>query len=319
MTDSSTSGPTDGTPEPQWPRKEAVCLDCRTALDGSGGCPVSARHRTARLDDPHGREDLLTAVWGPPSRRARARRAAKAGGSGAASGAALGDCGSCSGCDAGALDPEALLVIAVLALAFVIIYFVGSFLLRLYRRYRARLIPNGAAAAGLSAGHGRGQHGTVVATAAAPAPITGASCVAYGQVLRHKQMWRTGKVTLRDSATIGFDVALDSGERVRIPAGLIALDMRAATPVSARPEDIESYLTDLDQQRQRETPDEHGLVHETVPCTEVRQVVIADGARVVVRGRLEPRPDNEALPGHYRDQAPTVLVPVDVPRIALEA
>lgn len=296
-----------------WPARTALCLSCRTAFASGRACPVNPRHQVARLDRKDDRERLLTAIWGPPSARARAKQAAKAGGGGAAGGAVADGCGSAS-CDAGALDPEALLVIAVVAIAFVILYFVGSALLGLWRRYRSRLIPNGAVTAGLSAGHGRGRVGTVVARATAQAPLTYLSCVAFANVLSYKRWFRARKVTLRDAATIGFDIELDSGERARIPAGLIALDTRAASPVNPTPQDVEEYLAGIDETRTRDASDDC----DTAPFTEIRQVLIETGARVVVRGQLEPRPDVEAAPGDYREQAPTVLVPVGVPRLALE-
>lgn len=302
---------------PEWPARGAICLDCRTALPAGVACPANPRHGVVELAKKSGREALLTTVWGPPSVRARAKRAAGAGGSGAAGGAFAEGCGSCSGCDAGAADPQALIIVAALALIFALVYFLGSFLVRKWREHRAKLIPNGAAAAGLSSGLSSGKNsgrpGTVVATATAKAPLTRESCVAFAYELRHKKMWRRGRTTLRDAASIGFDVQLDSGERVRIPAGAIALGTRSAETARVDPVAALSYLASIDPQRDHDPPGEH----DTIPYSEIRQVLLKDGARVLVRGRLEPRLDVAGVSGGYRDQAPTVLVPVDVPpRIA---
>src|SRR5688572_12063565 len=79
-----------------WPKRDRICLDCRTLLPPETPCPGGARHRLTRLDIGGGRERLLEAVWGPAPWRQEVRAAARTG----ATGGGLGGLDACSGCDA---------------------------------------------------------------------------------------------------------------------------------------------------------------------------------------------------------------------------
>lgn len=120
------------------PKAPRICLSCRTLLD-TDRCEYAPRHRVVSLATKKGRAALMDEVWGPPSRRRRARQLAKAGGAGGG----LGSLDGCSACDAAA-DVEALLIVLVVALVFMVLYWLGSMIWRAIQRYRHRLKPAGA-------------------------------------------------------------------------------------------------------------------------------------------------------------------------------
>lgn len=136
--------------------------------------------------------------------------------------------------------------------------------------------------------------GTVAAETSTDTPLTGQACVAFAQVFRYRRLRRVGTITPRDAATIGFDVQLDSGERVRVPPGLIAIDMRDAATVRIVGAEIEDNLGAIDPTRPKgEFGDE--TEHDTVPFTGIQQVVIPIGARVL--GPWSDAPTSPPSPG----------------------
>ena len=298
-----------------WAARGAFCLDCRTAQEGAYRCVVDPSHHLVEAATPHSREEMLTTVWGPASRRQRFKEVAKASGGGVAGGTAAE--GSCAGCELGeaAVDPQALLVIVVVALAIVVLYFLGKFLLRAWRRYQSRPIPRGARARGLASMQPSARGPVVVGTVAdagmALAPLSQRSCVAYAHVLRYKRFARKPLVTLRDSATLEFDVLLDDGGRVRIPAGAVAIGMEHTETIRPDEEAAADYFSQLDGR---------GSVAPTgaddpFPFTEVREAIVVPGMRIAVHGPLEPMPDPDAPAGSYRDAAASLLSPVETPRL----
>jgi hypothetical protein len=301
---------------------------------------AGSRHRVAPLRSHDGREALLDEVWGPPSRRRRARGVAKAGASGAAGGGILDACSGCNGCDAAALEGEALIAIGVVllvAVAAVIVYYVGKKLIEYIRRRRNRLVPAGALRRGASVGRGRAPRiGTVVAdereptspappeSAALGAPLSmnGEPYVAYALELRRTRRYARGQVMLRDAATAGFAIELDDGQRVRVPPGPIALDARSGDRVDADGDAIVGYLERLDPERKMprvQIADEHAY-DDPFPRDRAWVQTIAPGARVAVYGSLRRAPLSAAdAPAHggYRDAAPSVLAPEGLPRLAV--
>lgn len=109
----------------------------------------------------------------------------------------------------------------------------------LLRRRRLRLSARGASCGNVRFGRATAC-GTIRASAGEPDPLTGAPCVAFGAELHYR-----GRVMLRDGATVGFDVELDTGERVVIAPGLCTLD----TSAGVRASPSEHYLKGLDPQR----------------------------------------------------------------------
>lgn len=103
---------------------------------------------------------------------------------------------------------------------------------------------------------------------------------AYGCELRHQ-----GAVMLRDGATTGLEVRLDSGALVRVPAGPCAFDLTTGP----RMRDVDAYLAEIDPLRVDPDPFHHD---------DARRVVIEPGDRVELLCALEPRAGE---PAGYRD------------------
>lgn len=275
-----------------WPTRDAICLDCRTTLAANMECPAGHR-RVTSLGDPAGRSKLLDEVWGPVASRRRLREATRAAAVGGPSASLL---DSCTGCDAGLAGDgvgSALLVLLVAFIAIVVVWYVAKLIVEIVRRYRDRPRPNGAGHGGPTFGRAFAC-GTVVAVdqPAVVDPITSRPAVAYGVELRA----RGRGVMLRDGASVGFTVELETGERVRVPAGVCVVDAsRGESTVVA-----ETYLGAVD--RFRGSADV-----EPFPGADGRVVVIAAGDRVEIHGRLVPTPTGDER--GYRDGAAIVLVP----------
>ena len=300
-----------------WPAHSAICIDCRTAHPASASvCEASARHRLRHMDNPEHREELLTEVWGPPSVRRRARELAKASGAGAGSGAVLDGCGGCGDLGLASLGEAAGLALVVLAasLIFVLLYFLGKLIYEFVQRRRHRLRPHGALKAGPALERRTGRTGVVEPRATLPAPVTGEACVAYGVMFRCKRFLRN-PLMLRDGATLGFDVRLDDGTRVHIPAGRVLLGMHGARKVEADQASpaLHAYLARLDPGRHGP---EHEPEHDPLPAERIDVQLVLPGTRVEVRGALEPTPDPQGT-GDYRSAA-VVLTPRGVPHLAVD-
>lgn len=273
-----------------WPHRTAICLDCRTALPTGHAC-----HRVASLDHAAGRDALVTEVWGPEPLRRNLKAAARAGVVGGSS-ASLFD--GCSGCDLGDVgDGHAVLVLLVAFVAIFVLWIAGKYLVAAVRARRHRLQARGACRGGPKLAR-TGVCGTIRANRVAPDPITSKSCVAFAAELR------CGRgVMLRDGATLGFEIVLDSGQRVSIPAGPCAIDVSTGvrTRVPA------AYLAQLDPLRRR-TDD-----FDPFPSDGARVIVLEPGGRVEIRGPLVEQVDPKAESG-FRETR-TILVPDGLPRL----
>lgn len=300
-----------------WPERRAVCIDCRTAYEpGTAACAASPKHRVRDLSDREQREDLVTEVWGLPSARRRARQLAQAGGGGAAGGLGVESCSACEvaeGCaGAGDLSPEIagiLMVVVLVGLAAVALYWVIKKLVEYVQRRRATLEPKGALLRGPALGRPSGRVGTIAEGPTIASPLGRTQGVAYGIVLERRR-WFRGQVMLRDAASAGFEVVLDDGERLRVPAGTIVLDMSSAPWVEPEPGRHLGYVGRIDPLR-------CDLDHDPLRFTDARERVLVPGVRVEIRGPVQPVPDAEAPARGYREAPGTILHPVGVPRIAL--
>ena len=291
---------------------------------------ASERHRVTGLDTHEGRERLLTEVWGPPSRRRRAKQLARAGAGGAAGGGVLEGL-SCSGCDFGAFNPEGLMIllgILVVAGVVVLVYYGIKKLVEAVRRWRNRLRPAAAVARGARIPRRQGRVGTVRAHegTVARAPLSDRECVAYGIEL-HGTRALEGTLMVRDAATIGFDIELDDGDTVRVPAGAIALRMGGAGAVGAGADEVTElgedglwrYLLSIDPlRREADYGDDEANKYDPMPHERIRERVIEVGARVEIRGPLRRVADPGSAAsgaGPYRQGAASALVPEGVPCI----
>ncbi len=312
----------------EWPARTEICIDCRTLTVAGAGCPIDGRHRVTRLDTHAGREGLLTEVWGPPSRRRRAKKLAKAGAGGAAGGSAA-EGASCSGCgDVGAVFEleGALILLGILALAGVVmlIYYGVQKLVEAVRKWRNRPRPAAAAVRRVRMPRRRGRVGTVRPRdgAVARAPLSDRECVAYSIEL-HSERALDGTVMARDAATIGFDIELDDGEVVRVPAGAIVLGQGEAESADDRVEpgedEIWRYLLAIDPlRREAEYGEDEAAKYDPMAHDRTRERVIEVGARVEIRGPLRRVVDGGSAASSsapYRQAAASALVPEGAARI----
>jgi hypothetical protein len=187
-----------------------------------------------------------------------------------------------------------LLAILVFAVVVGVIWLLARVAIDLVRRWRQRRGARGARRI-IELGAPTGQIGTIAAGRQAPDPVGGVWCAAFGIELA------TGSRTmLRDATTLGFDVALDSGQRVRVPPGPCVLDMAGAAVV--RDVALEPYLASIDPQR--------GSDPDPFPCDRARVLALRAGDRVELLCRLVWVADAAAR-ASYREPA-AILVPEGV-------
>lgn len=285
--------------------RTAICLDCRTVLHEGEACDGGPGHRVTSLRHATGRERLLEEVWGsePARRRAIARHQRRmtvvmtAMGAGIAVGALV-----CvlimSLLDA----PTSILLVPAVLFPFFII------LVDDLARHRASLLPAGARHLPAPSRRRVALPGRIVSGETIPAPVTSRPCVGYGLALVRTRA-RAGAVMLHDAATGGFDVKLDDGRTVRVPAGRLCLEAPLPRVSDAPGEGLDGYLKALDPTRAPGDlldPFAHDLAFEAR---------LRPGDRVEVLAALEVVPDVRAPPTGYRQAAATVLVPDGVPTI----
>jgi hypothetical protein len=232
-----------------WPARAWICLDCRMALT-EPQCPAAHR-RIIPLAD---REALLREVWGSPARRQELLAA------GTGSWAALDGVGWVN------FDLDAFIVIVLLYAAY------RGVRRLVHARQRRRAVR--AARQKLARIARTGQTGTIL-----PHAI---EAMALGEGVAFAADYELGgRRMLHDAATIGFEVLLDSGERVVVPAGSCLIDVAGASVIDVRTLDIGS-IEPFD-------PFLHGRA---------RGVLLRPGDRVEVCSPLDAVPDPSA---GYRD------------------
>ena len=295
------------------PLRHRVCLGCRTLLAAGETCGAVRGHVAAALDVPAERARLDDEVWGPDSRARKLRQAAKVGAGGGAFGGALQGCNACDalqgleGCgnlaDAGE-GIVAVLVFIVAAAAFAIVAaLVGWLVLALARYIRERMDkpkPHGALRKPPRASGHRNGVGVVSGNARVALPWQKGEAVAYALELHAKTAFGGGAL-LRDATTAGFDVTLDDGRIVRIPAGRLTV-VGALEHASVDRDRVDRFLGDIDEQHADRT---------LFPYDHAKAVAIAPGDRVEVLGELETTAD--ATQGHGYRASAGLLTPVGVP------
>jgi hypothetical protein len=272
-----------------WPARDAICLDCRTALPAGQRC-----HTVRSLRDPAERDALLETVWGPKTLRRNLRDATRAGAIGGTSAWAFDGCSSCDATDLG--GGEALVVLLVVFFAIVVIWLIVRYAVDRHRQ-RSQILRAKGALRGPRFTRG-GPQGVIRATTTEPDPISGEQAVAFGVELRSAR-----GVMLRDGATLGFELDLDSGERIAIPAGACVIDLAKATRTKAP----ELYISRLDPLRA------DGDDLDPFPASDAKLVVLRPGDRVELHSPLTGELDPTKESG-YRDAA-TRLAITGVPRL----
>lgn len=289
----------------------AVCLDCRTALLDGEACDGGPNHRVRALADDQQREDYLTTVWGPPSVRQRFKRYGKAGVAGGSAGGFIEGCATVGSECASFAEPTPLGAVFIAFLiaggAVVALYWLVSFIVRRIRLARNRPRPNGAARKLRLPGASQRLRGRVVAGGVETiSPLGGRDCVGFYLELRCTRRASGLAAMLRDGATSGLTLELDSGEQVRVPPGRLRVvsDRRWR---SSMPEELEGHLRVLEG---RPT-----ALSELVlfPHDQARETTVELGDRFAIVSPVERQVDAHGAVAGYRDAAPSFLVPRGVP------
>lgn len=165
--------------------------------------------------------------------------------------------------------------------------------------------------------------GRIVGAREIVAPGTTTRCAAWLIELRYEGDWGS-RTTLRAGATAGFDVELDSGERVRVPAGAVWLAGRLAQ--------FDGYNAVATATPLIRFIDPHGAQSPwpLFSFNIIAEQVVYAGDRVEVLGEVEPRPiaadpvpaSGTAAPGGdhvFRDAPPTMLFHRSLPVLGVVA
>ena len=210
----------------------------------------------------------------------------------------------CSGCDlADVAGGDILLGLIVVFIAVFVVWFVARWIYDLVQRRRQQLRARGASREPL-APRPTGCTGTIVSREPLlTAPVGARPCLAFGLAITHhdRALRRGPQTMLRDGATLGFEVELDSGGRARIPAGPCTLDMTTATPTRPSPA-LDDYLRTIDPW--------HGRADDLAPfpCDHADVVTLAPGDRVEILSPVTSIADASIAPVTYREAA-TIVVP----------
>lgn len=248
----------------------------------------------------------MDAVWGPASARQRAKQLAAAGGGGAGAGGALEGCGGCA--ELGGADGTVLVIIVAICVAVLAVWLIIK-LARYIQERRNALQPRGGDRSPAPLGPRTGVEGVVEADHTLEAPILGERCVAFGLELTARRGFRT-HVMLRDGATCGFRIRLDTGKVVHVPRGRAVLDLSDADACSGNSAAVHAYLRSIDPGYADDEP------FAPFPHKSARVDLIRPGDRVELLTRLESVLDpSTPATGGYRDNPPTRMVPRDVPRL----
>jgi hypothetical protein len=247
------------------------------------------------------RATLVSEVWGKESLRRQGKRLARSAGAGAGAGAIF---DGCSACDAGAGAGEALLAVLVIAVAAILVV---GFVWALYRlgRYLKQ----------------RADDARPCGAYRSPRPMDGRSRVGRvravaenGRTLPESVRYLASKVfsglptMLIEGHSPGFEVELDGGEVVHVPAGPMHLSGRDEEKI----EDIEPLRARIAELDPHGTLDGARIPQDPFVFDSAKAVRLRVGDRVELFNPLEvaaDQPDGEAA---YRENA-RVIVPQGVP------
>jgi hypothetical protein len=266
----------------RWPIRTRICLECRAALSDGEHC-TWVRHTAVAPADPAGRQRLLEAVWPAAARQPPLGQ----------------DVSSFRGW----LETKILQPLSSPDWS--------SSRAPEYEvpppprlREGSWRTPRGASEEPLWTSR-TSYRGRVIESAdTLRSPIGHVPCVAYGLWLIDPRA-DGSPVLLRDGATLRFDVELDDGRAVRVPAG--SADMVGpGVRVRARPSRLAEYLARLDPApgapRQGRSP---------LPFRRVHEAVLVPGDRFSLLADLESVADGRApARSAYREPAAAVLTPV---------
>lgn len=295
------------------PQRNALCLECRTALFEQESCDIDSAHPVSSMADIYGREMLVTTVWGPVRTREENLRDRTRTQQSLTALTSFGGIVGLLGTWLLAPVPGILPLLGGMASGAMFWYGGNK-----ARGQRANDYPVGAAdgsevrPARRQTGRHRalGQRGTVEGERVLESPAAATRCVAYALEL-HFAGSGIDRVMYRDAVTAGFDVQLDGGRIACIPAGRIRLLGAIHQEIDVDNVHLERYLARFDP-RHRDgdafDPLRHNVVYEQV---------IVSGDRIELLSPFDPMVNARAEPTHYRKPAPSILTPSGVPALRL--
>jgi hypothetical protein len=284
------------------PRRAGFCLQCRTALMSGEACDQGGEHTALTLDDVYSREALIAAVWGPVRVRREQLVATYRAQQSLASVTVV-------GAAAGMLASTLFLPFVGATAAVLSGVASGSVFWALGKRALRKnehVYPVGAEPLQFASALRRGRRGQVAGELALVSPASATECLAYAVELHYEGHWGD-RVMYRDAVTAAMTVELEGGGRARVPAGRIRLVGVMHQEIDVDNVMLERHLLGFDPQR---SPDS---AFDPLRYNVVYEQVIVPGDRVELVSEFQPTINLEAEPTHYRESAPSVLVPRGVP------
>jgi len=270
---------------------EAICLACRTVFPSLRPCDAGRGHAVVSLATEEGRARLVRETWGHFARRQRLARLVRRD---------LARKGPLPGDDEagiyGGLDVGLFFISVVYAvMAEIVDYFRSAHRRRRFLRcYGAR--SQGIAVRGLRPTYGAAEGDPT------PSPLRGEACLAFAVILRSSaSVDPSADVLWREAiAPRAFDVRLDDGSVVRVPAG----------PLRFEPDRAHALRASIERARQRLPPalrdDQRELAF--VPFDEALEDVVRPGDRVVLTAAVERVEDRSTPRPSLRSPAQLALV-----------
>lgn len=281
-----------------------ICLRCRVALLAGEPCDGDPAHPVVELASIEGREQLVSAVWGPlVTRHAQLRATART----ERVAAAVGLGGMVVGIGAMELVMPGLSPVHALAGGVAMLASWASTRV-LVRRVEDPYPIGGTPRPVIHTGSG--PRGAASGACALTSPATATDCLAFCFELRHIGP-HGNQLIYRDAVTSGFDVAIDAGGTARIPAGRIHIVAAARQVIDFDNRTVERYLCDIDRHHSLDAsfdPLHYNVIYE--------QLVLPDDRVELVSG-FEPVVESGAGETGYREPAPSHLAPCGVAAVRL--
>jgi tetrahydromethanopterin S-methyltransferase subunit B len=273
-------------------RLRAICPRCRRLLPVGGTCQLDGQP-ALELRNVVERDSMVEAIWGSLEHREQLRQsvAQRAGAQRVRGGLIAFASTFALGC---AIQADIVLGLITGVLGGAVGFSVGAARSRVMIPIDASPLPQWNSVG----------HGTIVGAREILAPGSRARCAAWSIELRYQGSWGK-RTTLRAGGSAGFDIRLDGGEHVRIPAGALWLDDRLA-----QVDGDDAIVDDLVH-----LVDPHGLRSSwpLFPFNIIVEQVLLPDDRVEVLGPVEPRPIADDSTRLYRDAAPTMLFHTTLP------
>ena len=279
--------------DPPLDQLRAVCPRCRRLVPPGSPCAID-RSDVLELADPAQRERMVEATWGPAEKRETLQRSASEKFRAKRLASGLGTlAGSLGLVYAATADTTISLLAGAIG---------GIMGAAIARARRLILIPGTATDMPQWPRVGFGR--IVSAEDQIISPASNSPCVAWALELRYHGSWGT-RTTLRAGATLGFEVLLEGGERVRVPAGPLWIDGPLAQ-VDGEDTLVDALVDAVD-------PEARSSDWQLFQFNIIVEQVLHANDRIEVLGPVEPRPITDDNVRLYRESPPTELVHAVLP------